>query len=257
MFQPCTLASELGRWEISADDPSDPADNIWSDYHDAKPDLYPDAWDIGKLGAYNGEEIVLRSSNGALLRWINTQRLKDIARVHRNIQRHAELKTDLYLTRGDVPNASAGLHKGRPTILINFAMLDLIESDQAMWAALLGHEIAHLKLEHLDARSKRSIPLNILKTVGGVIIADPLVNIAASTLLDGITAKYSRDAERSADYLGVIWAIEAKYDAHGAAQLHTFLGARKRTLNIPFMSTHPSSPERIKTLTDLAERLSK
>jgi len=165
---------------------------------------------------------------------------------------------DFHLLRGDEPNATAGFLEKRPVVFINFVMLDLIEDDVAMWAALLGHEVAHLKLAHGRSQSKRIIPMQILKTVTqGVLASNPLAATGSAYLIDGIDTKFSRDAECQADYMGLIWAVEAGHDAMGASNLHQLLLARRTQLNIPFLSTHPSSSKRAERLAELAERLSK
>lgn len=244
-------AAEWGHWK-ETEQPS----ARWSDFAEAKPDIFPDAWLVSKLAAVPGEEIMLRSSNGAMLRWVPLDRLQRLDAVKERIERVAETEVALYLTRGDSPNAAAGIREGEKTVFVNFGMLDIIEDRESEWAALLGHEIAHLKLEHADKQSRTSIPLTVLKTVSrAVLAADPLANIASGMLLDSIGLKFSRDHEREADYMGVIWAIEADFNAYGAASLHERMNARTSGHPLPFLSSHPSGPERVETLRKLADRL--
>lgn len=169
----------------------------------------------------------------------------------------AETRVDFFIIKGDQPNAAAGHRKGNPTMFVNFGMLDLIGEDRDLWAALIGHEIAHLKFRHIESRSKRSIPMGIIKGVANAALGtDPITSTAGGLLVDGVGLKFDRDAERQSDYMGVIWAIEAGYQADGAARLHAKMSERSANLSIPFLSSHPSSKERIKTLTELAERMS-
>ena len=237
--------------------PEDSGLSDWSDYTEATPDLHPDAWFVSSLAKFDGEEIQLRSSNGALLRWVSVDELRVLNNVHRDIQRVSETRASLFITRGDTPNASAGQRNEQNIVFVNFAMFDLIDGDPNLWAALLGHELAHLKLKHGESQAKAGMPIKILKTVSNAVLNNPLANIASSTLLDSVTAKFSRDDERQSDYMGVIWAIEADYDSHGAAQLHRRMSERSRSHPLPFLSSHPSSPERIETLEALGSRLSK
>lgn len=248
-------ASELGGWGKSS--PGDEIDDIWSDFQEARPDLVPDAWLVDRLVGASGDEIMLRSSNGAMLRWVTLEQIRHLDSVRLSLQAVAELKVDFYITRGDKPNAAAGKRAGVNTMFVNFAMMDLIENDRDQWAALMGHEIAHLKLGHLDKRAKRSLPLSILKIVTqGVLAADPLASSAGGLLVDGIGMKFSRDAERESDYMGVVWAVEASFDPYAAARLHSQMSQRSSGFSIPFLSSHPTGPERIKRLTELADRLS-
>ncbi|MCB1692356.1 MAG: M48 family metalloprotease [Pseudomonadales bacterium] len=229
----------------------------WADYTDARPDMLPDAWLVKRLVDAGDDEIMLRSSNGAMLRWVDADQLRALYNVSQKILSAAETRADLYITQGDSPNAAAGLHEGKPVMFVNFAMLDLVGYDEDEWAALVGHEVAHLKLKHGEKHAKRNIPLNIIKTVGGAVLNDPLSATAGNLLLDGIANKFSRDDEREADYMGVIWAVQMDYDAYGAAHLHQRMNDEGGGgAPLPFLSTHPSGPERIKTLTELADRLS-
>ena len=248
------IGSELGTWDLME---TEEHSNIWSDYSEARPDKHPDAWLVSNLARFDGSEIMLKSSGGAMLRWVTTKQMRYLYATHKGIERVSELKTDLYLTRGDKPNAASGKSDGVSVVYVNFAMLDLIDDDINLWAALLGHEVAHLKLSHGDKRWKRNIPLTVLKTISQAVLVDPLSNMASGVLLDGVSAKFSRDDERQSDYLGVIWATQADFDPYGASRLHARMSAASSQFSIPFLGSHPGGPERIKTLSDLAGRLSK
>ena len=118
---------------------------------------------------------------------------------------------------------------------INFGMLDLLGLDVHMAAALIGHELGHLKLDHgKDHKNRRRTDMQT----------------AANT-------KYSRDNEREADYLGAIWAVEAGYDPQGAVRLQELVYKKTKHLSGGFSGSHPSSIERITKLKSLARRLSR
>ena len=229
----------------------------FSDYKETSPDIHPDGWLVSSMAEFEGLEIQLRSSDGALLRWLDAEQVRNLHKVHLEIQEVAETRAALYITRGDQPNASAGQRAGYNTVFVNFAMFDLIDGDLDLWAALLGHELAHLKLNHGEKQAKKNAPLNVLKTVGSAVLNNPLANIASSTLLDSVSAKFSRDDERQADYMGVIWSVEANHDPNGAVELHRRLAERNNGHPLPFLSTHPSSPERMEKLAEVADRLGK
>ena len=246
------FASNSETWEIEG---AGSTGDVWSNYSEAKPDFHPDGWLVNKLARLKGEEIMLKSSSGAMLRWVPTSQIGALYTVYQNIEHVSEVSASFYIIKGDTPNAAAGKHKGENVVFVNFAMLDLIGDDNAQWAALLGHELAHLKLSHGDKQSKLNIPISILKTIGDYVISDPLTNTASSLVLDGVTATFSRKDEKQADYMGVIWATEAHYDPFGAAHLHQRMTDRSADLSIPFLSTHPSGPDRVRELEALANRL--
>jgi predicted Zn-dependent protease len=77
-------------------------------------------------------------------------------------------------------------------------------------------------------------------------------------LIGGLTADvidsvYSRDQEREADALGVEYMLANQYDAQGAIRLHELLLESASRFRIPFLSSHPSSDERITNLRGLIE----
>ncbi|MFT4712602.1 MAG: Zn-dependent protease with chaperone function [Candidatus Azotimanducaceae bacterium] len=245
-----STAAQWGHWK-----PADATqENIWSSTYEATPDLAPEAWLISKMAKTPNEEIVLLNIEGRLVKRLPAELMRHIFEVKEKIENAAELEVDLYVMPGDTPNASAGTRNDRNTVLINLAMIDLVGDNIHIWAALLGHEIAHLKLGHGNKRAKRNMPLAAVKAVANVL--NPLGGAAAGYLLDGVGQKFGRDAERQSDYIGVVWAIEAEYSAYGAAELHEKLALHSAKHPLPFLSSHPSSAERIKTLTDLADRLS-
>ena len=50
---------------------------------------------------------------------------------------------------------------------------------------------------------------------------------------------------------------EAGYEADGGVRLHQAIQERSQSSPVPFLSTHPSGPERIATLKSMSERLSR
>ncbi|MEM7466226.1 MAG: M48 family metalloprotease [Pseudomonadota bacterium] len=179
--------------------------------------------------------------------------------VKTSIVEVAEIDTKLIIVDGDKPNAFAGKEKrGGNIIGINFAMLDIIGLDVHAAAALIGHEIAHLKLNHGEKKSS-GLGSAVLKAAGGVALSSMGIPLGQTISNIGITAietEYSRDHEREADYLGAIWAVEAGYEPSGAVRLHKAMQKLSGANPAPFLSTHPSGPERIQTLQEFSDRLS-
>ena len=113
---------------------------------------------------------------------------------------------------------------------LNLAMLDMLGNDVHMAAALIGHELAHLKLNHGRERSEKG---------GGATFE---------------ANRFSRDNEREADYLGAVWAHEAGYDLAGAIRLEEALySLQKRRQG--YSVTHPMGIERTLKIKSLARRL--
>lgn len=218
-------------------------------------------WDIKELAKSHADTIELRNKKNRLLKKVSTTQMRYYYAVKNSIEEVAELQTKLIIVDGKQPNAFAGQLQGNQNVIgINFAMLDIIGMDVHAVAALIGHEIAHLKLKHGEKRKDKSLSFGVMKILGGAAL-DSLGVPGAQTISDltftSFETKYSRDDEREADYLGAIWAIEVGYEAEGAVRLHKEIYKRSRTASIPFLSTHPSGPERIATLEAIAGRFSK
>ena len=117
-----------------------------------------------------------------------------------------------------------------PIVGLNLAMLDMLGNDVHMAAALIGHELAHLKLNHGRKRGAKGSN----------------VTFEAN--------RFSRDNEREADYLGAVWAHEAGYDLAGAIRLEEALySLQKRRQG--YSITHPMGIERTVKIKSLARRL--
>ena len=201
--------------------------------------------------------IILKSYRSSRPIKIEIELARTISNTFHNISKAAELDARLLLIHGSAPNALAGPINGIKTVAVNFPMISMVGYDSDQWAALLGHELAHLKLGHFEKNLMRKIPLMVLQEIVRNKTADPAVHLGTDLLARMVDTHFSRDQERESDYLGAIWAVEAGYSAFGAAELHRRLlhETGGGSLILPFLRSHPSSSERIETLNGLAERL--
>lgn len=217
-------------------------------------------WNIRDIVAANSDVIELRSRERLLLGKVSATQMRVLYAVKSSIEAVAELPVELLIVDGKSPNAFAGKGRNGENIIgINLAMLDILGLDVHAAAALIGHEIAHLKLAHGAERAKQRAGSGIMKVLGGVALGSlgvPAGGLISDITVTAIETSYSRDNEREADYLGAIWAIEADYEAEGAARLHEAMYEKSRHAPTPFLSSHPSGPERIASLRELAARLS-
>lgn len=132
-------------------------------------------------------------------------------------------------------------------------------NSEADFAGVLGHEIGHITHRHSVAQQRNQI-LGQLGIIAGIIISPDLARFAevASTGLQLLFLKYSRDAEREADELGVEYSSKIGYDAQQMANFFTTL-ERKSTgsasAELPeFLSTHPNPGDRNATVSSLAAK---
>lgn len=128
---------------------------------------------------------------------------------------------------------------------------------ESQLAAVLGHEFAHYLRRHSlqrmrDTRDRGAFMAAVSLGAGG------FGNLAAIISQAGQMA-FSRDHEREADEVGLKLMADAGYDPFAAAAMWRRLLAERKAGDIDddfdlFTSTHPSTSERIETLTKLAEQ---
>lgn len=130
-------------------------------------------------------------------------------------------------------------------------------NNEAEFAGVLGHEIGHITARHSVEQQRNSI-LGQIGILAGIVLAPDLSQFAesASQGLGVLLLKFSRDAERESDKLGVEYSSKIGYDASEMAGFFQTL-ERKSTEGgqgeLPgFLSTHPNPGDRLVTVGKLA-----
>ncbi|MDO8360403.1 MAG: M48 family metalloprotease [Devosia sp.] len=133
-----------------------------------------------------------------------------------------------------------------------------LANDESELAAVLAHEIAHVVLKHARARTNRIKTTEIVdKVVTGVFGTDPSTDQSSNKAKLSLAA-FSQAQELAADKEGILIGGKAGYDPHAAAR---FLGAMGRFAQYSagdadqaddFLSSHPSTPDRIQKATEIA-----
>lgn len=118
-------------------------------------------------------------------------------------------------------------------------------------AGVLGHEIAHGVARHGTENLTKQYGFGAVASL--VLGGNPPVyqQLLAQVLGGGLFAKYSRDAEREADRLGVNYMYGAGYDPVGAVTMQQELLAQRKSRPSTiekFFSSHPVNEERIANL---------
>ena len=126
-------------------------------------------------------------------------------------------------------------------------------------AAIMGQEIAHAVAKHSVERASRGTLLNvgtrIVDIASGGILSDINRNTGMNTvgLLAqlGILNPFNRKQESEADYLGMIFSSLSGYDIRETVKIWERMKKLNKGNEPPeFMSTHPSSDNRIKDLNE-------
>ncbi len=198
----------------------------------------PMAWRIRDIASAPVEWVKLRDSRDRVIGTIETKQLLLIYSAMTAIQEAAEIDAELFVVQGKEPNAFATVGKEEQNVIgFTFGMLEMIGMDVHAAAGIIGHELAHLKLNHIEERKEA-------------------IKNSSTTTFSASATKYTRDNERESDYLGAIWAVEAGYDPAGAVRVHEKLYKLSKR-HVGFSGSHPSSIERITILKSLVRRLSR
>jgi Zn-dependent protease with chaperone function len=212
--------------------------------------------------------------------------LARVADVGYRVARHAgftEMPLTFHLIDMAAPNALA-LPGGH--LFITRGMLDLGLSDD-MLAALLGHEIGHVALDHHARMQKKSTLVNVLSQalIVGVMVAasrddsrrdrDPYLRpydpsgreptqgqvlqgaaVASLVLGEVMLRGYSREHEDEADEEGQRWAAAAGFDPKGTRQLFELMSLRlPQSKEYGYLQTHPFLDDRARAANARGEHL--
>ena len=141
-------------------------------------------------------------------------------------------------------------------IAIYTGILDVTKNTNGL-AAVMGHEIAHAVAKHSIERASRSALLQTGTSLIDIFSGGKLSKINNATGMNtvgllsqiGIMNPFSRTQESEADYLGMIFASLSGFDIRETKELWKRMKNSNKGKEQPeFMSTHPSSSNRIKNL---------
>ncbi|MEO6395763.1 MAG: M48 family metalloprotease [Devosia sp.] len=133
-----------------------------------------------------------------------------------------------------------------------------LANDTSELAAVLAHEIAHVVLKHARARTNRVRTTEIVdRVVTGVFGADVSTDQSSNKARVSLAA-FSQAQELAADKEGILIAGRAGYDPHASARFLAAMGrfakysAGDAAQETDFLSSHPSTPDRIQKATESA-----
>ena len=141
-------------------------------------------------------------------------------------------------------------------IAIYTGILDVTKNNDGL-AAVMGHEIAHAVAKHSVERASRGMLLNTTTQLFDIFSGGRLSQVNRVTGMNtvgllsqiGIMNPFSRTQETEADYLGMIFSSLSGFDIRETKKLWRRMKEANKGKEPPqFMSTHPSSSERIKNL---------
>ena len=133
-------------------------------------------------------------------------------------------------------------------IYLNAGMERALRDDTQL-AILLGHEMAHNTLRHMESKAVGML-------IGGLIGAsiDPAYTDVGQQMGSIV---YSQEFETEADYVGVYFASRAGYDVSQAAELWRAMGLiNPDSIHVPSL-THPSTALRYNTIKKTSEEIAR
>jgi len=176
-----------------------------------------------------------------------------VNRVGQNLVRNSDAQVPFTIKVIDSDSINAFALPGG-FFFVNSGLI-LHADEESELAGVMAHEIAHVCARHGTKNATKGnlmqmamIPLILLGPGGW---AGYGIYQAANFLIPVTFLKFSRDAEREADYLGLQYMYKAGYDPNAFVSFFEKVEAqeKKQPGSIPkVFSTHPPTPDRIEAI---------
>ncbi|MBB5391914.1 Zn-dependent protease with chaperone function [Herbaspirillum sp. SJZ130] len=142
-------------------------------------------------------------------------------------------------------------------IAVYSGLIDKLNISDDELAAVMGHEIAHALREHARERASQQAVANSAISLGAALLGlgDVGQQSAQYAYMGLMGLPNSRANETEADRIGVELAARAGYDPKAAVTLWQKMAKLGGEEPMKFLSTHPSSADRIADLTVYAQRV--
>ncbi len=267
LFVAALLASTLAFAPVYASPQQDPPQK-------QKPkDKKSDVDQIGNRGVGNGLNLYSLEKEMALGKYYaqeveRTAKLVDdpvvaeyVNRVGQNLVRNSDAKVPFTIKVIDDDTLNAFALPGG-FFYVNSGLI-LRADEEAELAGVMAHEIAHVTARHVTKNMTKAeltqwamLPLMIFGPAGW---AGYGIYQASNFLIPMAFLKFSRNAEREADFLGLQYMFAAGYDPNAYVSFFEKIRAEEKRHpgSIPkVFASHPPTPERIQnTQTEIAQIL--
>ena len=147
--------------------------------------------------------------------------------------------------------------------LILFGLFEVAKNNDGL-ATIMGHEIAHAVAKHSIERMSQAMTVNVGTQVADIFLGGEIIRtrntVGRATGMDifqlGIMNPFGRKQETEADYLGLIFASLAGFNITESIKLWERMAEAKKGKEPPqFLSTHPSSKNRIENLKEWVNQI--
>jgi predicted Zn-dependent protease len=197
---------------------------------------------LGKQAAMEVEKTAKMINDPVVTEYVN--------RVGQNLVRNSDAKVPFTIKVIDSDEINAFALPGG-FFYVNSGLI-LRADEEAELAGVMGHEIAHVAARH-GTKTATKGELMQLATIPVMILAP--YGMAGYGIYEGLNLaipmsylKFTRDAEREADFLGLQYMYKAGYDPNAFVSFFEKIEAEERRHpgSIPkIFSTHPPTPDRV------------
>jgi predicted Zn-dependent protease len=174
---------------------------------------------------------------------------KNLATVRQQMMKSVPFPFVVGLSDSTEINAYAQLQNNQRYIILTNGFIAQFGNDPDVLAAVLGHELAHHQLGHTqpDYAKNRDAAIDVTSQALGMIASYfiPFSGLVVGNAAKGMGLTWSRNDERSADEMGMQWAMQAGYSPCGSYRFAAQMNALGEGAAITFLSTHPGNNERM------------
>jgi len=138
-----------------------------------------------------------------------------------------------------------------------------VANDSAELGAVIAHEMAHVTANHGVLRQQREAEAVLASRVVSEVLSDKAAGERALARGKVALAQFSRNQELEADAIGIAAMGEAGFDPYAAADFQQAMsafnafrsGSSAQENSLDFLSTHPSTPQRVSLALGHARKL--
>ncbi len=143
-------------------------------------------------------------------------------------------------------------------IAVYTGLLDITKNKNGL-AAVMGHEIAHAVAKHSVERASRGVLMQTTIQITDILTGGKISQVNRTTGMDtvgllaqlGLMNPFNRKQETEADYLGLIFSSLSGFDIRETTKIWERMREANKGQEPPeFMSTHPSSTNRINQINE-------
>ena len=143
-------------------------------------------------------------------------------------------------------------------IAVYTGLLDITKNKDGL-AAVMGHEVAHAVAKHSVERASRGVLMKTTIQITDILTGGKISQVNRTTGMDtvgllaqlGLMNPFNRKQETEADYLGLIFSSLSGFDIRETTKIWERMREANKGQEPPeFMSTHPSSTNRINQINE-------